>query len=423
MSNLPKILIFSRDGASAKAIAGAVDGRFEAVQADSMERALEQLRLGGIEGLCLLEENTDLLSAASLLPDSGGILAQLDDGVALLDLNLRVVWCNRRLQELSGVGGALVGKLYSELFDSSVLPGADPTPFHTAMETRVSARTQLRKGENKYLQVHATPVTRAGGSEIAHFVVMVRDITSDTLRQRKLSAIFEAGLELGDMAPEDLREMSVENRVELLKMQIVNCTEGVLQYETVEIRLLDAATKVLHPLLNVGMLPEAAARVLMAHPEGNGVTGFVASTGQSYLCADSEHDPRYIKGAAGARSSLTVPLKWHDHILGTFNVESRQPGAFSQQDLQFLELFGLEVAVALNRLNLLTAERIGTAAENTGKILCEVAQPVDDVLNDAAWILDKYIGHDPEVVQRLQQILKHARDIKQCIQRTREEIA
>ena len=48
------------------------------------------------------------------------------------------------------------------------------------------------------------------------------------------------------------------------------------------------------------MLPEAAGRVLYARPTGNGVTGFVAATGESYLCADAATDPHYIDGAAGA---------------------------------------------------------------------------------------------------------------------------
>jgi CheY-like chemotaxis protein len=85
-------------------------------------------------------------------------------------------------------------------------------------------------------------------------------------------------------------------------------------------------------------------------------------------------------------------------------------------------LFGLEVAVAINRLDLLTAEKITTARESTGRIMNEVAQPVDAMLNDAVWILDKYIGHDPEVAQRLQQIIAKAREIKHKIQATGEQL-
>ena len=55
----------------------------------------------------------------------------------------------------------------------------------------------------------------------------------------------------------------------------------------VEIRLLDQKTGRLEPLLEMGMDAEAAARELYAQPQNNGVTGFVAATGKSYLCEDT----------------------------------------------------------------------------------------------------------------------------------------
>src|SRR3712207_8342127 len=49
---------------------------------------------------------------------------------------------------------------------------------------------------------------------------------------------------------------------------------------------------------------------------------------QSYLCPDTAADPRYLEGATGARSSMTVPLKYHDEVVGTLNVESPRTNAF-----------------------------------------------------------------------------------------------
>ena len=52
----------------------------------------------------------------------------------------------------------------------------------------------------------------------------------------------------------------------------------------------------------------------------------------------------------------------HDQVIGTFNVESLEPRAFSESDLQFLEIFCRDVAAALNTLELLVAEKATTAA-------------------------------------------------------------
>lgn len=427
MQQLPRILVVG-SGVNSHPLREALIGRCEALETDSglettSAEFVSRLIAGEFQAICVPTptKHVEALAGALLLPESGGILSALPDGIAVLDLRLQIVWCNAAMDRLVG-GLAVRGRSIQELFPGEFLPGADPSPFLTAGETRQSSRTQLDLGERGFVQLDVVPVGWSASGEVGHFVVVVRDITQETRRQRKLSAIFEAGLELGDMSAEDLRDMSVENRIDLLKAQIIHCTAGVLEYETVEIRLLERDSNRLIPLLNVGMLPEAAARELYALPEGNGVTGFVAAHGQSYLCKDSLHDPLYLAGAADARSSLTVPIRWNERTLGTFNVESRQPNAFSQQDLQFLELFGLEVAVAINRLDLLTAEKITTARESTGRIMNEVAQPVDAMLNDAVWILDKYIGHDPEVAQRLQQIIAKAREIKQKIQATGEQL-
>jgi CheY-like chemotaxis protein len=116
-------------------------------------------------------------------------------------------------------------------------------------------------------------------------------------------------------------------------------------------------------------------------------------------------------------------LVLHDEVIGTFNVESPEPRAFSESDLQFLEIFTRDVALALNTLELLAVEKASTAAESVEAIHSAVALPVDDILNDAVNIMERYIGHEPEVAERLQRILRNARDIKQVIQKVGQQMA
>ncbi len=217
--------------------------------------------------------------------------------------------------------------------------------------------------------------------------------------------------------------MTVEERIELLKSNILHYTKDLLHFNVVEIRMLDQKTGRLEPLLALGIQPEAARRELYADTRNNGVTGFVASTGKSYLCEDTTEDPLYLEGSQDARSSLTVPLVFHDQVIGTFNVESPEPRAFSESDLQFLEIFSRDVAVALNTLELLAAEKASTAAESVEAIHRAVALPVDDILNDAVNVMERYIGHEPDVVERLQKILRNARDIKQVIQKVGQQMS
>ncbi len=163
------------------------------------------------------------------------------------------------------------------------------------------------------------------------------------------------------------------------------------------------------------MTPLAANRELYARKEGNGVTGFVAATGLSYVCPDTTKDPLYIEGAAGSRSSLTVPLIIHGTVIGTLNVESPQPNAFDDRDRQFIEIYGRNIAAALNTLELLQAEKVSTASASVEAINRELALPLDDIITDATTVLDRYAGHDEDIIARLRHLLYRAREIRSLI--------
>ena len=75
--------------------------------------------------------------------------------------------------------------------------------------------------------------------------------------------------------------MEVDERIELLKENILRNTKDLLSFDVVEIRLLEQKTGSLVPLLAAGMTDDAVDRALFASPQNNGVTGFVAATGKS----------------------------------------------------------------------------------------------------------------------------------------------
>ena len=216
--------------------------------------------------------------------------------------------------------------------------------------------------------------------------------------------------------------MEVKERIELLKDNIIHYTHDLLEFDVIEIRLTDPKTKLMTPLLSVGINSGVAEKPLYAKAVDNGVTGFVAATGKSYLCEDTTNDPIYLDGLMGAKSSLTVPLKHHDDVIGSFNIESPDVGRFSESDLQFVECFAHDIANAINTLNLLNAQRTNTALKSVEAVRAAVALPVDQILNDTVQAIGAYIGHDPSVTARLSAILENARTIKKAIQEVRQEM-
>lgn len=407
------------------------------VHVSSPTRAIAELTRGNFVGVYADAEHfSDAFDAGQVIRNNQ-VLKCMPDGVLLLSGDNKIIWSNGRLG--SWLGKDLVGtNFYQALGDPEAL-GASCCPFNTARTTQQPACTLLRCEDNRCYKVHVAPMldgveakadgsatandTHGGEGEHGHLLVTVRDVTQEFQEQQKLANIHQAGIELADLTTDEVADLDFDARIDLLKNNILHCTQDVLHYDVVEIRLLDSESGELKPLLAVGMKPEAEARDLRANIKGFGVTGFVAATGKSYLCEDTSKDGLYLEGSQGARSSLTVPLVLHDEVIGTFNVESPDSNAFTESDLQFLEIFCRDLAVAVNTLELLAAEKATTAAASVEAIHSAVARPVDDILNDAVNVMERYIGHEPAVVERLQCILRNARDIKQVIHQVGQSMA
>jgi CheY-like chemotaxis protein/PAS domain-containing protein len=421
LTERPRILLLGDTGEDASLWLSRLGDTVETVPVQNPIRAFARLAREKFDAVYVSSPHLrEALELGKLLQNER-ILEQMPDGVVLLDTDNTVIWGNGRLREWTG-RDSVVGLNFYAVLGSPEILGPDFCPFHTALATGTRSCSTLRSADNHYFRVHALPISDFDAPP-QNLIVTIRDVTSEVLQQQKLAAIHQAGVELADLSPDELAHMSIEERIELLKSNILHFTQDLLNFDVVEIRLLDAKTGKLEPLLAAGMVPEAMGRALFAQLQNNGVTGFVAATGKSYLCEDTTEDPLYLEGCKGAKSSLTVPLILHDDVIGTFNVESPEPRAFTESDMQFLEIFTRDVAVALNTLELLVAEKATTAAESVEAIHSAVALPVDDILNDAVNVMERYIGHEPDVAERLQNILRNARDIKQLIQHVGQKMA
>jgi CheY-like chemotaxis protein len=421
----------------------------EVVRAGSWAAVLEALRKHVFDALVADLSAPAFADTLRALYQADHILAHVADGIALVDFDLRIRWANPTFQRWCG--GNPVGKGFYEALGSPEVAGADFCPFQSALTSRsvtpdggpacITSRLHCR--DNRHIDLHITPLFDGEPSGAVSpgqnvdsgavsplqstgsgplFIALGHDATAVVQQQQKLDALHRAGRELTALDADELGHLGVRERIELLKSNIRRLTRDLLHYEVIEIRLLDERTGCLEPLFQDGMTPEAACRQLIACPENNGVTGFVAATGKSYLCPDTHADALYLPGAPGAHSSVTVPLRFGDRIVGTFNVESPKLDAFGEEDLQFAEIFSHAVAAALHTLDLLSAEKSSGANQSIEAVNREVALPVDDILADATSLLERYVGHAPEVSEKIRKILQNARLIKQSILKVGEEV-
>jgi CheY-like chemotaxis protein len=251
-------------------------------------------------------------------------------------------------------------------------------------------------------------------------VAVVWDATGTRRLQQKIDAIDKAGRELVRLEGDTMSKMNVGQRLKLLEDKIISFTKELMHFDHFAIRLLDRKSNKLEMVISAGLPPEAVNIELYAEPEGNGISGYVAATGRSYICPDVERDPRYVMGLDQAKSTLTVPLRLHDKVIGIFNIESRQRASFNEDDRQFAEIFGRYVAIALNILDLMVVERQQTSHKLVDDVSAEVAGPLNDIALDAKVIMDDYIGGNDEFRTKLQQIINNVSSIRQSLQQVGE---
>lgn len=352
------------------------------------------------------------------MTDLDQIIEDFEEPIALVDDRARILWGNRAFRDWcrGPIGGLPLGEVLS--CGDRVAP--DSEVFATARAGQLGSGRFSCDGD-RWIDVRASAVRKKGGPP--RFVIHLRDVTHEERRRQKLAALHHAGRALNNLDSQQLDEMSAEERTAILKHNIRQIIHELLQYDVIDIRLLDRRTGKLVPLIQEGLSPAALAMELYSQESGQGVTGYVAATGKAYLCHDTATDPKFIEGSPGAKSSLTVPLLFCDEVIGTFNVESPKPDAFSETDVYFTEAFCREIAQALHTLELLSAEKCSAAFASVEAVSGEVALPADEILSTATRLLNRTSPGETETIANLQRIIGSVRSIKKSIQAVGENMA
>ncbi|UCD27642.1 MAG: response regulator [Planctomycetota bacterium] len=329
------------------------------------------------------------------------VLDTIGQGVCIVELDGQLIWSNNKFKELPE-------EVYQRIRDHCL------EHFRSQEDSSIRPRSLSLKTENEnYFEAKITPMT-ANEAQTTKLVVAVTDVSRARRLQKKMDAIDNAGRELVRLDTDMIAKMDARERLELLEQNVLRYTRELLQFDNFVIRILDRNTNKLELVLCAGLPPDSQQIDIYATTEDSGISGYVAATGRSYICHDAKKDSRYLPGLQNAKSSLTVPLRLHDHIIGTLNIESEHLGAFSEDDRQFAEIFGRYIAIALHILDLLVVERHATTGQLADNVTSEIASPLSDILADASTLMEDYIGHD-DLRHRLQNITDNVVKIKSSI--------
>lgn len=367
----------------------------------------------------MAEANFELVIAdpsfiESIAPPGGAdanlrlLLETIGQGVCIFDANGALQWDNPRMRSYPRDLIHRISESCRRAFRDHVKEFANSTPAHAR-----ARRFSLVAGEDQHFDVTVTPVIEESG-RIARFSAVVWDVTHSRRLQQKIDAIDLAGRELVRLDAETTAGMDVEERLRLLERKILRYLHDLLHFDNFAVLLIDKKTNRLEMVLQHGMCAASHNLDIYASTENNGISGYVAATGRSYICHDTATDARYLQGLEQARSSLTVPLRMHDRIIGVLDIESDKPAAFNEDDRQFAEMLARYVALALNMLDLLIVERYESTGQLADDVIDEIAGPLNDIVTEASTLVEEYIGND-ELRHRLNAIIDNVDSIKKKV--------
>lgn len=408
MADRPRVLVFAGKTARKNPVADALGEWFEVDVFERMDEALTALREREYDAVFADVGDFLPLERGLVGEKSSLILNTVGEGVCIVDADGRCSWSNKRMRSFR-----------SEVFEHVRRICAQALNIFTAQTSPANDTGQPRSKkftfqvEDRYFELICSPVVSDSG-QIQQVVAVVWDATSGKRLQSKIDAIDAAGRELARIENDAVAKLAPSERLKLLQDKIIRYSKDLMHFDHFAIRLLDRRSNKLEVVIAEGLPPEALEIDLYAQPEGNGISGYVASTGRSYICHDTEKDPRYVLGLEHSKSSLTVPLMLFDEVVGVYNVESEQIGAFNEDDRQFAEIFGRYVALALNILDLLVVERYTTSGQITDSVVQEMAQPLNDIVTDAQNLKEEYIGDDT-MRDRLDRIVDNVESVRGSI--------
>lgn len=318
----------------------------------------------------------------------------LGEGVAVVVDHGEIVWMNDRL--------AAHSPELLRRFSDACREAIQEFMEHPEVGDGESVRIELSDDGRDY-EVVCSPMP---DDPTRHTIAaLISDVTDVRRTERMVEAIDRAGGELLDLNPDTVNPLDVTARLRLIEDRVVHTVRSLIGFEHFEVRLVDRRTGQLELVIGSGIDPlSIGERIFAREDDANGISGWVATHGRPYLCPDVSQDPLYRTGIPNAKSTLTVPLRLRDRVVGVLNVESEELDAFDEHDQYYVELYGRYIAMAINILDMLVVERYTTNRNFSSTVLSELREPFDQITRHTAELRASYVG-DGEMLAHLDAVL------------------
>ncbi len=206
-------------------------------------------------------------------------------------------------------------------------------------------------------------------------------------RFEEVSALYDLAQQVtGQLDGEDILQLVVHTMRDIFQCRA--CVLALLDEESQEIVIRAAAGIKEHW--------KAAARFRV----GEGVAGSVVATGRSIYVPDVHADPNALIFDPEVHSLIAVPVMFKNRVVGSLNLDSAVPNAFSPEHERILTIAAAQVAAALENARLYQAElerarklaEANRQLEHYEKLRQELIQNLAHELNTPLTYIKGYAG-------------------------------
>lgn len=291
------------------------------------------------------QDITDLVLAETELREMSTALANAVDGISRLDTLGRYINVNQAYAHIAGYQPEeMVGMNWEKTVDPEDLEML-VAAYHKMLaqgRVEVEGRGRRKDGSMFYKQLVMVTAFDDRDRPIGHHCFM-KDITD---RKQAEAALKKEFYRLGIVIATQ-QEIALRNpNLEAVMAVIIDRTQKLIGADGAVIAMVEGEELVYRAAGGI-----AAASVGLRMKVGTSLSGKCIATGQIMLCDDSETDARVDQSACqriGIRSLVVVPLFYQDDRVGVLKVLSATPFAFTESDIQTLQLMAGFMAGSLH---------------------------------------------------------------------------
>jgi signal transduction histidine kinase len=152
-----------------------------------------------------------------------------------------------------------------------------------------------------------------------------------------------------------------------------------------------------------------------------GLSGWVAASGEPLLIADVSLEPRYVwMQGSQTRSELTVPISVKDNIIGVLDIQSDQLNQFDHTDLELMQSLANQAGVAIENARLYEQAKQVAVLEERNRLARELHDSVTQTLYGMTLYAQAAAGQLS--LGNLEQVAENLREIQDTSQEVLAEM-